>query len=81
MSCYGCVCRYCARSVELELLYFSPGEIQGEEACFSCDECRRYTGDLSMSSQWRPDCPEQIEARKHIEARAAAMRKKLKIVR
>ena len=81
MSCYKCACLFCARNVELELQYFTPGEISGVEVCFDCDECRHYSGDRSQTSKWKPDCLEFIEARKHAELAAAAMRRKLKIIK
>lgn len=82
MSCYGCVCRFCARSVELEPGYFTPGELpEGVEACFACDECYYYGGDRSKGYQWRPECSGMIEARKYLEAKARAQRAKLRIVK
>ena len=82
MSCYGCLCRTCARSVELDLRYFTPGELPpGVEPCFSCDECRYYDGDWRKGYQKRAECSGYVEARKHAEAAAAAMRRKMKIIK
>lgn len=65
--CYGCLCDTCANSVELLSWYFTLGE--GEEPCFSCDECRHYDGDLHKPDQWHNTCPRHIEAKKAVEAR------------
>ena len=82
MSCYGCLCRICARSGELELRYFTAGELPpGAEPCFSCDECHYYDGDFRKGYQKRAECSGYIEARKHAELAAAAMRRKLKIIK
>lgn len=82
MNCEGCLCQTCARSVELELRYFTVGELPEDvEACFACDECFYFGGDRSKGYQWRAECKGYIEARKHAEAAAAAMRMKLKIIK
>lgn len=82
MSCYQCACRICARNCELDIHYLTLRELpDGVDSCFFCDECRHYTGDINMRSHWRPECPEQIVARKYIEARARAERAKLHVIK
>ena len=54
MSCQQCVCNLCAKSVELPVTLFTPGE--AAEPCFTCDECRRYGGDYSKPTQERRSC-------------------------
>lgn len=82
MSCRGCACLFCVRSCELDVRYLTIGELpDGVEVCWTCDECQYYTGDRSLGYQWRPECPEQIIARKRIEAVADANRRKLKLIK
>lgn len=51
------------------LEYFTPGEIQNvDDLCYDCDDCYMYGGDHSKRSLWRPNCPEYIEAQKHVDA-------------
>ncbi len=77
MSCCGCLCLHCARSCELSLLYFTPGELPaGTVACFNCIE---YTG-CRQRRLWREDCEGYIEARLWTERRAEEMRKKWRII-
>ncbi len=54
MSCQQCACNLCAKSVELPLALFTPGEVT--EPCFACDDCRRYGGDYSKPTQERRIC-------------------------
>jgi len=82
MVCGGCLCRTCARSVELELRFFTSGDLPpGAEPYFSCDECHYYDGDFRKGYQNRAECSGYIEARKHAELAAAAMRRQLKIIK
>lgn len=82
MSCYQCACLFCVRNCELEVQYFTRGELpDGVEVCFFCDECRHYTGNINMRSCWRQECLGQIVARKYIEALARAARAKLHLVK
>lgn len=79
MSCYGCACGHCLYNAELEAWYFTPGELQNvEDICYCCDECRRYDGDYTKKSQWRPECEKRKLPRKYIEVqeRAEARRKR-----
>lgn len=81
MSCCGCACLFCARSCELAPQYFTRGELpDGAEVCFTCDECRVYTGDPGMSIRRRAECPDQIVARKRIEAEAAERRSRFRLI-
>ena len=81
MGCYKCACLFCLKNCELPPEYFVRADLpEGSDACFFCDECKNYTGDLHMRSMWRPDCPEQNVSRVHIERLCSAERKKLKLI-
>lgn len=54
MSYQQCICNLCAKSVELPITLFTPGE--ATEPCFTCDKCRRYDGDYSKPTQERRSC-------------------------
>lgn len=78
MSCYRCICQFCANGVELDLQYLTPGEL--EFYCFDCDECKHYDGDFHKRSKWKENCPKHKEAAKYIEMKAQAARKKFKVL-
>jgi hypothetical protein len=79
MSCYGCKCNFCARSCELYSEYVTIGEV--DDCCFNCDECREFDGDHRKRWRFRQECEEFIEAQKYTEARAAAMRRNLQVIK
>lgn len=89
MSCFGCKCNFCARNVELEPKYFTPGEVKAvEDLCYDCDDCYLYGGDHSKRAKWRPDCPGYMEAQKYTDAarkyadkRAAVARSKFVVLK
>lgn len=82
MGCFGCKCNFCARNCEIYSGYFTPGEIADiSEVCYTCDECRSYDGDTRKRDMWRGECGEYREAAKHIEARARAMRRQIRVIR
>jgi hypothetical protein len=81
MSCYQCKCNLCARSAELGLAYFTPGEIQNvEDICYTCDECTHWSGDWRRRSQWREECPGYVEPKKLTEAHALCARQKFTVI-
>lgn len=82
MSCYGCQCNFCARNAELAPRYVTPGEISSaRNICYVCDECFWLSVDPQKNkSQWRPECPGYVEARKYAEARALHLRGKFKVI-
>lgn len=81
MSCYGCKCNFCARNCELYPRYFTLGEIEDvSEACYTCDECRHFDSDPCKRSMWRRECDGHREPIKYIEARATAMRQRLRVI-
>lgn len=71
MSCQQCVCNLCAKSVELPVTLFTPGE--AAEPCFTCDECRRYGGDYSKPTQERRSCGMYQAPAKMVGVREAAI--------
>lgn len=76
--CQNCICNFCANSCELYSEYRTPGE--ATEACFSCDDCRRYDGNWEKRDLYRQSCPNYIEARKYAENRAMVRRAKLRMI-
>lgn len=71
MSCFGCLCNFCARNVN-NLQYFTPGEV--DACCFNCDDCidsgGRGRGSYPYTGRWKGECPDFLEAQKHVEMRA-----------
>lgn len=81
MGCYGCKCNLCVRSCELYSGYFTPGEIGDvSEVCYTCDECKHFDGDHRKRSMWRGECEGYKEPARYIEARAAAMRQRWRVI-
>jgi len=81
MSYFKCKCNCCARSAELSPGLTTLGEIQDVAlVCYSCDECRYWSGDASLRSQWRDACEGFQEAAKSIERRVRAARSKIRLV-
>lgn len=82
MGCYGCKCNLCVRSCELYSGYFTPGEVGDvSEVCYTCDECKYFDGDPHKRSMWRGECDGHREPIRYIEARAADMRRRLRVIR
>lgn len=73
-SCIGCVCNACAYNVNLDLQYFTPGEI--EDCCFNCDDCIDGKG----KGRWMPECDHFLKPAKRVEMEARIARSKFKII-
>lgn len=78
MSCYKCLCNFCAKNCELYSEYVTIGEV--DEICFNCDDCQIYDGDYRKPYLKRRECEKFVEAQKYTEARAAAMRRKIRLL-
>lgn len=55
LPCTNCLCQYCVHNAE-ELYRTVKLEEAAEPPCFSCDECRVYTGDCMHREQAKEQC-------------------------
>lgn len=84
-SCMGCICKFCAYNVNLDLRYFTRGEVT--EACFNCDDCMdtdghsRWDPDRGCySGRWKDECDHFREPTKLIDMKADAARRSLRVI-
>ena len=85
-SCIGCRCQICAYNINLDLRYFTRGEVS--EVCFNCDDCMdtdgtgRWDAEKGCySGRWKGECPDYLDPIKHVEAKAETARRSLHVVR
>ena len=72
MSCFECVCKFCAHNVDILPQYFTPGEATG--ICYNCDECG---AGHRMQGHWMAECQHFKKAMKRIDKEAQLARSKI----
>jgi len=72
--CIGCRCNICALNVNLDLQYFTPGEV--DSVCFNCDDCCVGNGD----GRCMPECSSFRKPEKKQEMESLIARSKLRLL-
>lgn len=70
MPCCDCICETCVKSSGLPHKYFTAGELNDVEMCYTCeDDCWEYDHAAGKQSCHRHECKNYIQAQKYTQFR------------
>ena len=76
--CYYCLCNSCINNAESTTINFGRNKFPDDwEACFFCDDCRKFDGDTSKRNMEREQCDRYEIDDYHAEQK----RKKFRVVK